>query len=95
MEEVQENSKQHKLILVYYISVGSLRSADIPKYMEEIKKRIVPYTLEAEIIFVPIDGETRIECINPLYITDGDLIKKHERLMAELHEHLNRELKNG
>ena len=94
VQKEQELSKQHKLILVYYISVGNLRTADIPEYMQEIQKRIVSSTLEGEIIFIPIEGETRIECINPIYITDSDLIKKHERLMSELHEHLNNELNN-
>lgn len=92
--EDKEQLKKHNPILVYYISVSGLRSADISEYMVEIQKRIVSTTLEAEIIFIPTDNETRIECINPIYVTDSDLIKKHERLMSELHEHLNKELSN-
>lgn len=91
-EDKQEQLKKYNPIIVYYISVGNLRSADIPEYMDAVQKRIVPTSLEAEIIFIPINGETRIECINPIYITDDELIKKHERLMSELHEHLNKEI---
>lgn len=93
MEKQQEDSKQHNLILIYYISINGIRSADLEEFIDKIKSKIILSTIEAEFIIIPVDGETRIECINPVYITNGDLIKKHERLMSELHEHLNNELK--
>lgn len=93
----EENSKQVKPILVFYISITGIRSEDIDTFMSKISTRIMP-NMDAEAIIIPVDGATRIECINPVYITSGDLIKTHERLMAELHEHLNyqiNELKNN
>ena len=83
-----------KLILVYYISTVGLHDDEIEEYFYRLKKRISSESLseDSEIIFVPVISETRIECINPKFITDGDLIKKHERLMAELHEHLDNQL---
>ncbi|GAG92618.1 unnamed protein product, partial [marine sediment metagenome] len=47
---------------------------------------------------VPIIGETKIECINPKYITDEELIKKNRLLMDQLHEKLDgyiKETENG
>lgn len=79
-----------KLILVYYISINNIDPTNIEYYFNELTQRISSESISdnSEIIFIPIHGQTRIECINPKYITNGDLIKKHERLMSELHEHL-------
>jgi len=85
-----ENTK----ILVFYIDIRMVESEDIPMYMEKIGKRIVPENLDAEGIMIPIYGETKVECINPVYIKDDELIKKQERLMSELHEHLENQLNN-
>ncbi|MFW5847644.1 MAG: hypothetical protein ACOCVF_01815, partial [bacterium] len=83
-----------KLILVYYISVDGIRTEDIQDYMKSVSDRIAARSLDvAEIIFIPIHGETRVECINPLYITEEELIRKHRLLMDELHEHVNYQIK--
>lgn len=88
MSKTEENN----LTIVFYIDVRSLESQDqISDYIGKISKRATS-SLKGEQIFIPIYGETRVECINPIYITDSELIKKHERLMAELHEHLNNQL---
>jgi len=84
----EEDSKQVKPILIFYISISGIRSEDIENFISKISKRIMP-NMDAEAIIIPIDGQTRVECINPVYITNGDLIKTHERLLAELHEHIN------
>jgi hypothetical protein len=83
-----------KLILVYYISTVGIDPSDIQYYFEELQTKIAAQSVseDTEIIFVPVIGETRIECINPKYITDSELIKEHERKMAELHEHLDNQL---
>ena len=85
---------KNELILVFYIDVRLVEEEEIPRFMSRIGQKIVPENMVAEAILMPVMGETRVECINPKYITDGELIKKHERLMAELHEHLNNQMKN-
>lgn len=81
-------------ILVIYIGVSGIRSEDIPDYINKISEKIIPQTMEAEIIVIPTHSyETRIECINPKYITDEELIKKHSKLMEELHIELNHQIK--
>lgn len=84
-----------KLIIVYYISTIGIDPDDIEDFFDKLQKKIATQSVseDSEIIFIPVHGETRIECINPKYITDSDLIKDHERKMAELHEHLNHQLK--
>jgi hypothetical protein len=86
--------EEDKKILVFYIDVRMLETEDIPKFMENLSKRIVPENINAEGIMIPVYGETKVECINPVYIKDEELIKKHERLMSELHEHINNQLNN-
>ncbi len=78
------------LILVFYIDVRQIDPSDIDEFMHKIAGR-----LEIDNgIYLPIFGESRVECINPVYITDSELIKKHERLIAELHEHLENQIKD-
>lgn len=83
--------EENKLLLVFYIDTRVITLNDIPELMSKLGKKLKP-EFNAESIFIPILGESRVECINPKYITDGELIKKHERLMAELHEHLKNQL---
>lgn len=85
----------NKQILVYYISTAGLEDDEIGEYFDKLKDKIAVQSIseDSEIIFIPINGETRIECINPKYITDGDLIKQHERAMSFLQEELNHQIK--
>lgn len=81
-----------KKILVFYIDVRMVDVEDIGEFMSKIGENIVPENIEAEAIMIPIYGDTRVECIDPVYVKDRNLIKKHERLMAELHEHINNQI---
>lgn len=81
-------------IFVIYIGVAGIRSEDIDHYVHEITGRIIPTSIDGEIITIPVNSyDTRIECINPQYVTDEVLIKKHTELMKELHEELQHQLK--
>lgn len=81
-------------ILVIYIGVQGIRTEDIEYYTKKIAKKIIPTTFKGETIVLPIQSvDTRIECINPKYITDDDLIKEHSELMDNLHKELKHQLK--
>lgn len=94
---MEENTKG--LILVYYINVTGIRSEDIPSYMGKVSERVSPKTESiSEVIFLPVMGQTRVECINPKYITEEELIKEHNSKMYDLNHALSEELdyiKNG
>lgn len=80
-------------IIVIYIGVAGVRSEDINDYVHAITKRIAPSSIKAEIITIPVNTyDTRVECINPQYVTDEILIKKHSELMKELHEELQHQI---
>jgi hypothetical protein len=80
-------------ILVIYIGVAGIRSEDIADFTRKVATKIIPDTFRGEVIILPVQSlDTRIECINPQYITDADLIKEHtdmmEKLQVALHEQL-------
>jgi hypothetical protein len=80
-------------ILVIYVGVAGIRSEDIKTFVNKITSKITPATLEGEIIVIPTQSpDTRIECINPKYITDENLIKEHTELMKNLNEELKNQL---
>jgi hypothetical protein len=84
---------EHK-ILVVYVGVATIRSEDIDYYVHKIVSKVIPTTFEGEIIVIPIqDVNTRIECINPKYITEPELIQRHTELMKELQEALLEQIK--
>jgi len=81
------------MILVIYIGVAGIRSEDINTYCEKLTSKIMPHTFEGEIISIPVQSvNTRIECINPQYVTDTYLIENHELLMKELNKNLQSQL---
>ncbi len=81
-------------ILVYYIGTAMLSPEDIPDYISKVTSKIIPQTFNGEIIIIPTQTyDTRVECINPKYITDLELIKEHETLMKELNHKLYEQIK--
>lgn len=90
-----ENCKCEKKskLLVAYIGVAGIRTEDLSHFMQEVGKRITPQLFNGEIILIPQQSsESRIECIDPKYITKEELIIKNNELMVELNEQLNHQL---
>jgi hypothetical protein len=80
-------------ILVIYVGVQGIRSEDIQYFIEKITKKIMPTTFEGEILVIPTQSpDTRIECINPKYITDTELIREHTEMIKKLQEELQHQL---
>jgi len=80
-------------IYVLYVGVQGIRMEDIGYFVTEISKRIAPENIKGEIIVIPTQApDTRIECINPKYITDADLVKEHTEMMKKLSENLQHQL---
>lgn len=78
-----------KKILVIYIGVSGIRMEDIEQFAHKVAKKITPSLFEGEIIIIPTQSsDTRIECINPKYITEENLVKEHTELMKQLNEEL-------
>jgi hypothetical protein len=80
-------------ILVIYAGVAGIRSEDIESFVKKLSTRISPETFQGEIIVIPIQSiDTKIECINPKYVTEPKLIKEHTKMMENLQEQLQYQL---
>jgi hypothetical protein len=76
-------------ILVIYVGVAGIRSEDISDYINKVAARITPVTFEGEIIYLPAQSyDTRIECVNPVYITEEQLIQENTLKIKKLNEEL-------
>lgn len=83
-----EKSNEIKLFVIY-VGVVGIRSEDIEDYVKRVTKKIIPQSIECEVICIPTQTmNTRIECINPKYITDDKLINEHNELMMNLNKEL-------
>jgi len=85
---MKRKNKDEGVILVYYIDVRQVGEDYLEQFMTRVMKQIQTQSIEAEIIAIPVWSETRIECINPKYITNKELIKEHEEKMKLLSEHV-------
>ena len=80
-------------IIVIYIGIAGVRSEDINNYIHEVTKKITPSTFEGEIIIIPTQSiDTKIECINPKYITEPELIQQHTEMIKKLQNELQIQL---
>ena len=80
-------------IIVIYIGIAGVRSEDINDYIQKIIKKITPSTFEGEIIIIPTQSiDTKIECINPKYITETELIQQHTEMIKKLQNELQIQL---
>jgi hypothetical protein len=80
-------------IFVIYVGIQGIRSEDIEDFINKVTQRISPSTIKGEYIVIPTHSlNTRIECINPKYITNSKLIKEHSNMIKKLQEELQNQL---
>jgi len=78
-----------KNIFVIYVGVAMVRTEDIDTFVNKVVDKVIPTTFDGEIIVIPVhDVNTRIECINPKYITESEIIKQHSESMKKLQQEL-------
>jgi hypothetical protein len=76
-------------IIVIYVGVAGVRLEDISTFVQKVATKISPQRFEGEVICIPVQSvDTKIECINPIYVTDEKLISEHTEMMKKLHEQL-------
>lgn len=81
-------------ILVFYVGIMGVPQDKIEEFIHKVSKKITPTTFKGEIIIIPIQSyDTRVDCINPKYITDKELIQENENLLKELNHNLHNQLK--
>lgn len=91
---------EDRKILVFYIGIGNLDNSEVEQYINRVRQRFFTdeflTKINAEIILLPTRTEnSSIECINPKYITEKELIDKHEDLMKDYLFTLNKYIKKS
>ena len=86
---MKKKNKDEVVVIVYYIDVRNINESELEEFMYRVMDNIQTETIEAEIIAIPIWGETKVECVNPKYIMEEDIIKDHTVKMKEMHEHID------
>jgi len=78
---------------VLYIGVRNVREVDIADYLKKIKEKLLPINLpeDSQLIFLPTDStENKLVCIDPEYITNDELIARHNVLLYELNTNIKK-----
>lgn len=90
-----------RLILVFYIGVRNIDNSDIASYISEIAdyfSKGKDNTVEMYFILDPENRTSRVECINPMFLTEEKIKETEEKtneLMTRLSQTVNRMIENG
>ena len=78
-----------KIIIVHYIDVSEVNAELRSAFMNDVIKSFSPKDNNILSYWIPVYSETRIECINPKLITEGEYIDvksfldKHQQAVNE------------
>ncbi len=74
----------HPLVLVFYLDRDIMQNREIiSQFAESINKMIQVKNMNALALFMPTDGEERVECINPAIATD-EQFEKISKLIIDI-----------
>ena len=77
--------KGYPLLIVFYLDREMMMNPDIVKpFADSVNDALAQRKANAMAFFMPTDGEERIECINPVYITEKTEIEKLNKLTEEV-----------
>ena len=87
-----------KLILVLYVDVGNIENKYVDKHVKRIGHALftedVIRKTEATTFVIPVrGGGTRIECINPKFVVDNEVVREHRIKLDILNENLDNFIK--
>ena len=83
----QDVKKDEALILVFYLDQSNFAQQDLLKaYSENVKRYFDENGDNVRLFFIPTNGQEKIECINPVYLTDRSEIDKLNDLTSKLEE---------
>lgn len=83
----QDVKKDEALILVFYLDQSNFVQQDLLKaYSENVKRYFDENGDNVRLFFIPTNGQEKIECVNPVYLTDRSEIDKLNDLTSKLEE---------
>lgn len=72
---------KEKIIVVYYMDISYVNHCSLKDYVESFSKRIGSFfDNSVKTIVVPINGDSRVECINPSLLSDNDYEKINKKI---------------
>jgi len=75
-ERIKEPIKDYPLIIVFYLDVDLMKnSAIITPFVEAVNNLLDFKKANAIALFLPTNGEERVECINPILVPELDMNK--------------------
>ena len=81
-----------KLFLVIYLNIASIPSEDVLEYINKVTK-VIEFDDSVQRLIVPVRGEeTKIECINPVLLTE-EQYKEVEEKINSLEQEVKEKLK--
>ena len=74
-----------KLFVVFYIDVSNINRSDVLEYIENARNALA-FDNSVKAFYIPIDGTTRVEVLNPRYIPESEykqIIERFEKVVKE------------
>lgn len=75
-----------KLFVVFYMDVSNIDRSDVLEYMENARNALT-FDSSVKAFYIPIDGATRIEVLNPRYVPESEYKSVIERFEKVVKEH--------
>lgn len=74
-----EQVKQHPLVIVFYLNVDLMKQGNIIQpFAEGVNQLLIDKEANALAFFIPTTGEERVECINPVVMSEADTTKVYK-----------------
>ena len=80
---------KNKLILSFYIDIRDIDENEVAEYLNQVKMAMSSQ-IESQgddgvmAFFIPIKGESKVECINPVLVVEEEAINNFNAAMEEL-----------
>ena len=74
-----------KLFVVFYIDVSNIDRSDVLEYMENARNALT-FDSSVKAFYIPIDGATRVEVLNPRYVPESEykpIIERFEKVVND------------
>ena len=81
-----------KIFIIIYFDVRNIDRVDVPYYLKNVSESL-RFDDSILKVFIPIDGETRVECINPVLLNE-EKYKEVEKVFNDAKEKLTEFLNN-
>lgn len=70
-----------KLIIAFYIDVRGINKIDIPQYLDTVVQA-TQFDDTVRTFYIPIEGETHVDSLNPKYVTKKEYEQVVEKFNA-------------